>query len=400
MTGREEALFSPGRVTLGDMLDPALILDDPSLATLRGAWVAVDLGAIASNVRQLRAWLSPHTHLMAVVKADGYGHGSLAVARTAISSGADWIGVATVAEGIRLRQAGIRSPLLLLSLTQMGAYETAICNDLQLTVSSAAALRALSGLAGGLGRVARVHIKVDTGMTRVGASVEELPELLRLAQELDHLLLEGISSHLASAEDTADPATERQLSRFRDAVVGSPLPGGILRHVANSAATLYHPRAHWDMVRPGLMIYGVAPDLARSVPFPLEPAMSVHARIAQVREVPAGVRIGYGGRFTTPQATRLAVVPVGYADGLVRALSGKLEVLVGDQARPLVGTISMDQCVVDCGDVPVEVGQEIVLLGRQGQRQVTVERWAEAAGTIPYEIMCGLNRRLPKVFLR
>lgn len=382
------------------MSDPAVSVDDPSLATLRGAWVAVDLRAIAHNVRRLRSWLSPHTHLLAVVKADGYGHGSLAVAQTAIASGADWVGVATVAEGIRLRQAGIRNPLLLLSLAQPGAYETALANDLHLTVSSAEALRAAAHVARALGATARVHLKVDTGMTRVGSSLEDLAGLIELALSLDDLELTGVSTHLASAEDPDDPATDRQLGRFQQAIVSCPLPPGILRHAANSAATLYHPRAHWDMVRPGLMIYGVAPDPGRSVPFDLLPAMSVRARLAQVRDVPEDVRVGYGGRFTTRTPSRLAVVPVGYADGLVRALSGKLEVLIAGQRRPLVGTISMDQCVVDCGSLPADVGTEVVLLGRQGDQEIRIEDWAEAAGTIPYEIMCGLNRRLPKVFLR
>ncbi|MBU6428756.1 MAG: alanine racemase, partial [Cyanobacteria bacterium REEB65] len=269
------------------MLDPTLTADDPSLATLRGARVVIDLVAIARNVRALRAWLSPHTHLLAVVKADGYGHGALAVAQTAISAGADWIGVATVAEGIRLRQAGIRNPLLLLSLAQYGAYETALANDLHLTVSSAEALERAARIAGGMGVTTKIHLKVDTGMTRVGVPLEDAAALVEMANRLDALQLVGLSTHLAMAEASGDGTTDLQLGRFQDAVVSSPLPPGILRHAANSAATLYHPRSHWDMVRPGLMIYGVAPDPARPMPFELHPALSVRARIAQVRDVPA-----------------------------------------------------------------------------------------------------------------
>lgn len=373
---------------------------DPSLAALRGAWVTVDLRAIASNVRSLRSWLPPHTHLMAVVKADGYGHGSLAVAQTAISAGADGVAVATVSEGIRLRQAGTRNPLLLLSLIQAEAFETAIANDLQITVSSFEALDVASRVATGMGVVAKIHLKVDTGMTRVGAPLEEAAALVQRALDLPGVELRGFFTHLAAAEEIAPEPTERQLSRFEAAVVAAALPAGTLRHAANSAATLYHPRAHWDLVRPGLMLYGVAPAPDRTVPFDLEPALSVAARVAQTRDVPAGTDVGYGRRYRTKVPTRLAVLPVGYADGLPRALSNRGMALLHGVRVPIVGSISMDQCVVDAGDLPVQVGDEAVLLGRQGQERITVEEWAHGAGTIPYEITCGLGRRLPKIFLR
>lgn len=373
---------------------------DPSLAALRGAWVTVDLRAIAANVRRLRSWLPPHTHLMAVVKADGYGHGSLAVAQTAISAGADAVAVATVSEGIRLRQAGTRNPLLLLSLIQAEAFETAIANDLQITVSTFDALDLASRIASGMGAVAKIHLKIDTGMTRVGAPPEEAAELVRRALELPGVELRGFFTHLATAEEADPGPTEAQLARFEAAVVASALPPGTLRHAANSAATLYHPRSHWDMVRPGLMIYGVAPAEGRAVPFHLEPALSVTARVTQVRDVPAGTDVGYGRRHRTRAPTRLAILPVGYADGLPRALSNRGHALLHGVRVPIVGNISMDQCVVDVGGLPVQVGDEAVLLGSQGDERIAVEEWAAGAGTIPYEITCGLGRRLPKLFLR
>ncbi len=373
---------------------------DSSLATLRGAWVTVDLRAIAANTRALRAWLPPHTHLLAVVKADGYGHGSLAVAQTAISAGADWVAVATVSEGIRLRQAGTHNPLLLLSLIQAEAFETAIANDLQITVSSFEALDIASRVATSMGTVAKVHLKVDTGMTRVGAPPEDAPALVRRALELPGVELRGFFTHLACAEDADVGPTEWQLSRFEDGVVGAGLPAGTLRHAANSAATLYHPRAHWDLVRPGLMLYGIAPAPDKPVPFQLEPALSVSARVAQVRDVPAGTHVGYGWKYQTSAPARLAVLPVGYADGLPRALSNRGHVLLHGTRVPIVGNISMDQCVVDAGALPVQVGDEAVLLGTWGDERITVEEWAKGAQTIPYEITCGLGRRLPKVFLR
>jgi len=373
---------------------------DPSLAALRGAWVTVDLAAVAANVRALRAWLPPHTHLMAVVKADGYGHGSLAVAQTAISAGADWVAVATVSEGVRLRQAGTRNPLLLLSLIQAEAFETAIANDLQITISSAWALDCASMAASRLGVTAKVHVKVDTGMTRVGADIPEGLGLVARAMAMPGVELVGFFTHLACAEEVSESPTELQLRRFEDAVVAAQLPAGTLRHAANSAATLYHPRSHWDLVRPGLMIYGIAPAPDRPVPFPIEPALSVHARVAQVREVPAGVHVGYGWRYETPRETRLAVLPVGYADGLPRALSNRGHVLIRGRRLPIVGAISMDQCVVDAGDLALRVGEEAVFLGTQDGERISVEAWADQAGTIPYEITCGLGRRLPKIYVR
>jgi len=362
--------------------------------------VTVDLRSVASNVRALRGWLPPHTHLMAVVKADGYGHGSLAVAQTAISAGADMAAVATVSEGIRLRQAGTRNPLLLLSLVQADALESALANDLQITVSSVEGLDVASRRATALGRSARVHLKVDTGMTRVGAALADATALVERALALPGVELTGFCTHLACAEDEDAAATALQLERFEQGVVAAGLPTGVLRHAANSAATLYHPRSHWDMVRPGLMLYGLAPAPGRDVPFPLTPAMTVTARVAQVRDVPAGTPVGYGWRFTTPRPTRLAILPVGYADGLPRALSNRGQVLVGGRRLRIVGTISMDQCVVDAGDLPVRVGDEAVLLGEQGGDRITVEEWAAGAGTISYEIICGLGRRLPKLYIR
>ncbi len=377
------------------------IIPDPSLAALRGAWVTVDLRAVASNVRALRAWLSPHTHLMAVVKADGYGHGSLAVAQTAISAGADWVAVATVSEGIRLRQAGTRNPLLLLSLIQAEALESAIANDLQITLSSPEGLDLASRQATALGATARVHLKVDTGMTRVGAAVEDAAALVGRALALPGIELMGFFTHFARAEEEAAEPTQAQLERFEAAVVAAGLPPGVLRHAANSAATLYHARSHWDLVRPGLMLYGIPPARSgRAVPFALVPAMSVTARVAQVREVPAGTPVGYGARFKTDRRSRLAILPVGYADGLPRALSNRGQVLIAGRRLPIVGAISMDQCVVNAGDLPVRVGAEAVLLGEQGEDRITVEEWAAGADTISYEIICGLGRRLPKLYVR
>lgn len=365
---------------------------------MRGAWLEVDLGAIASNVRALKAWVPPHTHLMAVVKADGYGHGAMAVARSALGAGADWLGVATVAEGLRLRALGFTQPMLLLGLVVPDAYRTAIASDLQMVVGSEEALRLIAEAATELGRPAKIHLKVDTGMTRVGAAMEQAEPLARMALASPHVELVGLMSHMATA-DAPDPAyAELQLGRFAELEARLALPPSVLRHAANSAGTLLFPQAHYSMVRPGLLIYGIPPRPDARLPFSLKRAMSLTARITQLREVPPGVPVGYDGTFVTARPTRLAVLPAGYADGLPRALSNRQAVLVGGVRCPIVGNVSMDQCTVDVTEIDARLGDPAVLLGEQLGGSIQVEEWASAAETIPYEIICGLGQRLPKVY--
>lgn len=365
---------------------------------MRGAWLEVDLGAIASNVRTLKDWIPSHTHLMAVVKADGYGHGAMAVAQVALAAGADWLGVATVAEGLRLRALGFTQPMLLLGLVVPDAYRTAIASDLQMVVGSEEALHLLAEAASELGRPAKIHLKVDTGMTRVGAPLDQAEALARLALESPHLELMGLMSHLATAE-APDPAyAELQLERFAALDARLALPETVLRHAANSAGTLLFPEAHYSMVRPGLLTYGIPPRPDAVLPFLLKRAMSLTARITQLREVPAGVPVGYGGTFVTSRPTRLAVLPVGYADGLPRALSNRQAVLVDGVRCLIVGNVSMDQCTVDVTEVKARLGDPAVLLGEQRGEVILVEEWADTASTIPYEVICGLGRRLPKVY--
>lgn len=387
-------------IELEQTLRQLIVPDASAVATTRGAWMGVDLKAIAQNVAALRDWLPAHTRLMAVVKADGYGHGAMAVAQTALLAGADWLGVATVAEGLRLRGLGFNQPMLLLGLLTPAAYPEAIEANLDVTVGSAAALTQLSRTASQLGKVARVHLKLDTGMTRVGEPIEAIDELLAIALNSPHLELVGIESHLATAEDPDGRYAREQLRRFAQAASRTDLPPSVIRHVANSAATVFYPEAHWDMVRPGLLLYGIPPRPDALTPFPLRRAMTITARITQIREVGPGVAVGYGGTFITSRKTKLALLPVGYADGLPRALSNKQTVLVGGVRCPIAGNISMDQCTVDVTEADPAVGDEVVFLGPQGSDEVLVEEWADAAGTIPYEIICGLGRRLPRLYLK
>lgn len=365
------------------------------LAAQRGAWLSIDLGAIRHNVSRLRTFLSPGTRIMAVVKADGYGHGALMVARTALEAGAEWLGVATVAEGIKLRAEGINCPILLLGLMVPDAYPAAIANGFHLTVASVAEILRIEQVATTLNQVANVNLKVDTGMTRVGAYPEDIPELVRLVHSLQNVRLAGLSTHFANGEED-DGSTERQLKVYQAVERSLELPSSVLRHTANSAATIFHRESHYDLVRPGLLLYGISPHPTRALPFTLRPALSLVARITQLKTVSPGIPVGYGGSFVTERTTRVALLPVGYADGMPRSLSNRQSVLVKGQRCPLVGNISMDQCAVDVTDVSVEVGEPVTLLGDG----IAVEEWSDLARTIPYEIICGLGMRLPKVYRR
>lgn len=362
---------------------------------MRPSWVEVDLDAVAHNVRVLSDLASPAA-LCAVVKADGYGHGDVPVAETALESGAASVAVALVEEGIRLREAGIDAPILLLSEPPPDAAHEVVGWDLTPTVYRHAFLDALLSEAGD-GTIG-VHLKVDTGMHRVGADPDRALELVHRITRGDlPLRLDGIWTHFAVAEE--DPRyTADQLSRFEtfvDAVRAEGVDPGVL-HTANSAATILEPASRLDMVRPGLAIYGLYPSDACRQVVELRPAMRVVSHVSLTRRLPAGARPSYGRRRMLSHDSTVATVPVGYADGFPRLLSDVGEVLLGGRRRPLAGTVTMDQIVVDVGDDAVTVGDEVVLLGAQGGEEVTADEWAEKTGTISYEIVCGIGPRLPR----
>jgi alanine racemase len=370
-------------------------------AALRGAWLGVDLVALADNLAHIRRLLAPGTRLMAVVKADAYGHGAPAIAEAALQSGATHLGVATVDEGVKLRRAGVEAPILVLGLVPDSAYKAAVEANLQLTVSSARQAQVLERVAAGLGKIADVHVKVNTGMTRVGCELHEAPTLVSYVLHARAIRLVGVSSHLATAEAPLPADAETQIKRFAALCDGLRLAQNrVVRHMANSAATLYLPESHFDMVRVGLAMYGHSPRGAQAAPIRLSPILSLRARVSQVKDVHAGAVVGYGGTWTATQDTRLALLPVGYADGLPRSLSNRGQAVVRGTPCSLVGRISMDQTIVDTRHIPVEPGEEIVLLGGQGDAHVSVERWAEIDETVNYEILCALGQRLPKVYYR
>jgi alanine racemase len=361
---------------------------------LRPTWAEVDLEAIRHNVRALKP---AGAELMAVVKADGYGHGDIRVARAAIDAGATWLGVALVEEGLRLREDGIDAPILLLSEPPPGAAPAVVDAGLTATVYSEDAAAAL-GAAGNQGSVRpRVHLKVDTGMHRVGVAPERAVDLAVRLAELD-LDVEGVWTHFARSEEIDEPTTDEQLKRFRE-VLDALHARGITpryRHAANSAAAMARPETHLDLVRVGIAMYGISPGEQVAGREDLRPAMSLRSRVSHVRKLGAGEAVSYGHRYRLDRDSWMATVPIGYADGYLRALSNRGRVLIGGSLRPVAGTVTMDQIVVDCGDGEVEIGDEVVLFGRQGDREIRAEEVAEWAGTIGYEIVCAVSARVPR----
>jgi alanine racemase len=356
----------------------------------------VDLGAISQNVRALRP---PGAELMAVVKADGYGHGDVPVARAALQAGATWLGVALVEEGLRLRDAGIDAPVLLLSEPPAEAVEEALRADLTPTLYSEEGIEAAAGAAGAGGRAAAVHVKVDTGMHRVGADPEAVLPLVRSILDRG-LEVGGVWTHLARAEEVDAETTPSQLARFSDVLrtLGAAGVRPRYRHAANSGGTIAWPDARFDLVRVGIAMYGIVPGPALSGRVDLRPAMALRSRVAHVRRLAAGEAVSYGHTYRLDREATIATIPIGYADGYLRALSSRGHVLIRGRRHPVAGTVTMDQLMVDCGDDHVERGDEVVLIGGQGDDHITAEEVAGWAGTIPYEIVCAVSARVPREY--
>jgi alanine racemase len=356
----------------------------------------VDLGAIRHNVRVLTPG---RAEVMAVVKADGYGHGAVPVARAAIEAGVRWLGVALVEEGIDLRESGIDAPILMLSEFPPGSEKDALAAELTPTLYTEDGLaRLAAAAAGSFGGSVAVHVKLDTGMHRAGLHPEASVEFVRSV--VDHgLEVEGLWTHFACAEDPADPTTDLQLERFRGAVDRLAAAGISPKylHVANSAAIMTRPDTHLDLVRLGLAMYGLCPSPALAEMADLHPAMSWRSAVAATRRVEAGEGISYGLRYRLERPSTIVTVPVGYADGYRRRLAGAAFVLIGGRRYPVAGAVTMDQFMADCSDHPVEPGNEVVLMGRQGADAITADDLASWAGTINYEVVCGIGPRVPRV---
>jgi alanine racemase len=363
-------------------------------ARFRPTWAEVDLEAIRGNVRALKP---AGSELMAVVKANAYGHGDVPVARAAVEAGATWLGAATIEEGLRLRAAGIDPPVLLLSEPPAEAAGEVLASDLTPTVYSETFGAALEAASGTTGRTVRVHLKVDTGMHRVGVDPEEAVALARRLRE-GGTEIDGVWTHFARSEEVDDPTTAEQLKRFREVLDDLDREGirPRYRHAANSGATIAWPDSHLDLVRVGIAMYGISPGPALDGRVALRPAMALRSRVAHVRRLAAGEAVSYGHRYRLAETSWIATVPIGYADGYHRALSNGGHVLIGEKRRPVAGTVTMDQITVDCGPDRVAVGDDVVLFGRQGDEEIRAEEVAAWADTIGYEVVCAVGPRVPR----
>ncbi len=367
------------------------------------AWVEVDLAATERNTRQLLRLLRPGTALMAVVKADAYGHGAVGVSQAVLRAGATCLGVATIPEGVQLREAGITAPIAILGATHSTDEISTIAEyRLQPTLCSPKHVLVFSEAMAARGECLPVHLKIDTGMTRLGVSWTEALEFVRLAYSQPSLQVASLYSHLATADEIDRTVLDLQHARFQEAIAairhaGLPLPK---LHLCNTAGLLVDPALHYDMVRVGLGLHGFYPAPHLKAQWrdrlSLRPAMAVKARITQIKEIPAGTGISYGYSFIAPTAMRVATVAIGYADGVPRGLSNRIRVGLHGREIPQVGTITMDQCLIDVSGIPeAAVGDVVTFLGAAcGQ---TAEDWANLLGTISWEILCGFKHRLPRL---
>ena len=370
---------------------------------LRPVWAEIDLSAIENNIREIRRLTKPSAKVMAVVKANAYGHGAVAVSKTVLTNGADWLAVALLQEAVELREAGFSVPILILGYTPLEQMELVITNDLRQTIYSLEQAEALSSAAGKAGRKATVHIKVDTGMGRIGflPKQESIDSIIKIAR-LPHLEVEGIYTHFAIADAEDKDYSIEQLQYFQwllDQLAKSGLHISI-RHAANSAALIDLPEAHFDLVRPGLILYGMYPsnEVQKTKLF-LRQAMSLKAEVSYVKQVAKGTAISYGCTFVTARHSQIASLPLGYADGYTRLLSNNTDVLIKGKRAPIVGRVCMDQCMIDVtGFEDVAMGDEVVLMGRQENEFISAEEIASRIGTINYEVVCMFSSRVPRVY--
>ena len=391
--------------------------DGEKTSVITRAWLEINPLALIHNIQQLRSLLSPTTELMAVVKANAYGHGAILVAQTALKYGVTSLAVATIAEGQELREAGIKAPILLLGAVNTPEEIRAIAQyHLEPNLSTLQQAKLFSAtltnsgkskeewalptlLKSNSGKSLPVHINIDTGMSRLGMPWQEVGELIQLVQSLPGLELASIYSHLATAEDTDSTVRQQQQQRFQkiiDICQTIGLPPHVKFHLANSAGTLVDAGLHYDRVRVGLSLYGLYPSPHLQSLLSLQPVMAVKARVTLVKSLAAGTGVSYGYKFLAPQDMLIAVVGIGYADGVPRLLSNKMQVLIRGRLVPQIGSITMDQLMLDVSAIPdLQPGEIVTLIGQDGDRIITADDWAEAIDTISWEILCSFNSRLP-----
>jgi len=363
--------------------------------------VEIDLGALTDNYRQLRQVVSPLVKFLAVVKADAYGHGAVPISKRLDELGVDFLGVATVKEGLEVREEGVCKPILVMSGIYREEVETVLRYRLTPMIYRIEIAEALSAEAGKVDKKIPVHIKVDTGMGRLGVLYKEAPAFFSQLQRLKNIVIEGVASHLSTADDENQSFAKEQLRRFFWALEKIK-KGGVsppLCHIANSAALINLPDAHLNLVRPGIMLYGSYPSPSLKDKIILRSVMSWKSRVADLKKVPGGFFISYGRTFSASRPSLIAAIPVGYADGYSRFLSNQGEILLKGKRAPVIGRVCMDWTMVDVTDIPrVEVGEEVVLMGRQWDEEITPDEIATRIGTIPYEILCSVGKRSPRIY--
>lgn len=359
-------------------------------------YTEISLEAIKSNILEIKKILKPNVKFMAVVKANAYGHGSLAVSRAAVEAGADYLAVANVKEALELREAGIITPILILTESPTSVADEVIQYDLVQTIYSITEAKALSDEAVKRNKQAKVHVKVDTGMGRVGVSPSETNAFISKINSLPGIKLEGVFTHFAKAEEQESSFTQEQFDKFQGLI--SKLDFIPIKHAANSAAALYYPQTQLDMVRVGLMLYGLYPAGNSRRLINLKPALSFKSRVTYLKKVGAGTPISYGGTYTTQRETKIATIPVGYADGFSRRLSNRGQVIIRGKRYPVVGTVTMDLIMVNVNDSAVEAGDEVTLIGEQSGQMISVDEIARMEDTISYEVICAIGKRVPRIY--
>jgi len=365
----------------------------------RATRAIIDLGAVSHNVAEIRKKIGNERGLMAMVKADGYGHGAVEISRTALRSGADSLGVAISGEGQQLREAGIEVPILVVGLSPPEEAYKVVKFRLSQTVATVELLEALDSEAGKASTKVNVHVKVDTGMGRVGINPDDAVSFVRRVKDFRNLNLEGIFSHFPSSDERDKTFSMGQLQLFNQVISNLQLAGIEVpqKHMANSGAVLDLPQSYYDMVRPGIMLYGIYPSREVSRSIKLRPAMTFKTKVAQVKVVPAGTPISYGRTFITNKKTTVATLPVGYEDGYNRLLSNRGEVLIKGHRAPVIGNVCMDMCMVDASGVEdVRPGDEVILFGEDPP----VWEFATKIGTIPNEVVCAVSKRVPRLYIQ
>ena len=384
--------------------DPNVILarmQPPYANLVRPTWAEIDLSATAHNVRHVKRLVGPQVEVMAVVKAEAYGHGALEISRAALQAGATWLGVAALNEALPLRQAGIAAPILVFGWTPGWLARQAIENDVAVAMFDLDTAGEFSRAAQTAGRRARVHVKINTGMNRLGLAPDEAAGVIQRMAALDGLCLEGIFTHFARNDEVDRSFTDVQIGRFTQVLSeierrGLSLP---IRHAANSPGILFYPEIHFDLVRLGIAMHGLDPSPEKPLPPGFRPALTLKTLVSQVQHLPPGSPVSYGGTYVTQRRERIAVLPIGYADGLRRAPRNWGEVLVRGRRAPIVGRVCMDQCMIEVTHIPdVRQGDEVVLIGAQGEDRIRAEDVAEKLGTNNYETVSMIMARIPRVY--